>query len=117
LNGLYWKHLDALLESAEIIIDRPKGSPHPRYTFMIYPLDYGYLRGTASSDGAEIDVWLGSLPDRKCDAILCTADTVKRDVEVKLLVGCTEVEKATILDFHNSSSLMSAILVRRTQAA
>jgi inorganic pyrophosphatase len=28
---------------------------------MIYPLDYGYLEITTSSDGGGIDVWFGSL--------------------------------------------------------
>jgi inorganic pyrophosphatase len=112
---LYWSHLDALIQTSELVIDRPKGSPHPRFNFMIYPLDYGYLKGTSGSDGLEVDVWLGSRPDRSCDAILCTADTLKKDVEVKLLLGCTEEEKTTILDFHNFSSYMSAIMVRRAE--
>ena len=91
-----------LLITHTIIIDRPKGSSHPRYPHLIYPLDYGYLEGTTSADGDGTDVWLGSLitTDRVLTGILCTFDTLKRDLEIKLLIGCTEEDIQTIQDFH-----------------
>jgi inorganic pyrophosphatase len=109
----FWTYLDSLIQSAELVIDRPKGSAHPRYPPLIYPLDYGYLRGTTGGDGHELDVWCGSLPEKALDAIVCTVDLLKRDVEVKLLLGCTEDEKAIICDFHNDGEYMAAILVKR----
>jgi inorganic pyrophosphatase len=33
--------------------------------------------------------------------ILCTFDTLKRDAEIKLLIGCTEEDIQIIQDFHN----------------
>src|SRR5512137_2080542 len=92
VNATFWEYLDSLLRSAQIVIDRPRGSTHPRYPSYIYPLDYGYLEGTSAGDGQEIDVWRGSLPDKKLDAIVCTVDLLKEDAEIKLLVGCTEDE-------------------------
>lgn len=56
MNEAFWEALDVLLAGGEIVIDRPKGSAHPRYPHMIYPLDYGYLAGSASMDGGGIDV-------------------------------------------------------------
>ena len=56
----FWHGVTELLITNSLIIDRPKGSPHPRYPQMIYPLDYGYLENTTSADGGGIDVWLGS---------------------------------------------------------
>ena len=102
------------METSNIIIDRPKGSAHPRYTEYIYPLDYGYLDGTSSMDGEGIDVWRGSKSDLTLNAVLCTVDMVKRDSEIKLLLGCTEAEIQTILQFHNQSEMMRGMLVRRT---
>jgi len=102
-----------LLQSAELVIDRPQGSSHPRYPSMVYPLDYGYLKGTSSGDGNELDIWRGTGTKAKLDAIVCTVDLLKRDVEVKLLVGCTEEEKTTVRDFHNDGEHMAAILLRR----
>ena len=110
----FWSALDKLVETSNIIIDRPKGSAHPRYTEYIYPLDYGYLDGTSSMDGEGIDVWRGSKSDLTLNAVLCTVDLVKRDSEIKLLLGCTEAEIQTILQFHNQSEMMRGMLVRRT---
>ena len=96
-----------LLISNSIVIDRPRGSPHPRYPSVIYPLDYGYLDNTTSSDGSGIDVWVGSLnilmneDQRKTlTGILCTFDTLKRDAEMKLLVACSTEDIQIIRDFH-----------------
>ena len=109
----FWAALDKLAETSQIVIDRPKGSAHPRFTQYIYPLDYGYLEGTSSMDGEGIDLWLGTDPAGKLTAILCTVDLLKRDSEIKLLLGCTEEEIQTVLAFHNQSELMRGMLVRR----
>jgi len=113
MDSAFWQALDKLVERSEIVIDRPKGSAHPRYPHMIYPLDYGYLADTASMDGSGIDVWVGSLSERRLDAIVCTVDLIKRDSEIKLLIGCTEEEKQIVLDTHNDSEFMKGILIQR----
>jgi inorganic pyrophosphatase len=96
----YWKALELLLASHSLVIDRPRGSSHPRYSAAIYPLDYGYLEGTTSGDGAGIDVWRGTHADKSLTGILCTLDNIKRDAEIKLLVGCTADDLATIQQFY-----------------
>ena len=70
-NDNFWNTLDELVNYSEIIIDRPKGSTHPRFPNFIYSVDYGYLKNTSSMDGAGIDVWGGS-NEKKVDAIMCT---------------------------------------------
>lgn len=96
----------------EIVIDRPKGTSHPRYPDSIYPVDYGYLRDTASMDGSGIDVWVGT---GLCgiDAIICVAELVKGDSEIKILIDCTEEEKRLIFGVHNETENMKGVLVRR----
>lgn len=96
----------------EIVIDRPKGTSHPQYPDSIYPVDYGYLRDTASMDGSGIDVWVGT---GLCgiDAIICVADLVKGDSEIKILIDCTEEEKRLIFGVHNETENMKGVLVRR----
>ena len=105
----FWTHLEALVNSAELVIERPRGSRHPRLLSIVYPLDYGYLKGTSSSDGTAIDVWRGSLLVGHLDAVVCTVDVGKRDAEVKLLLGCTRTEKQAICAFHQSA--WSAVLL------
>lgn len=108
----FWQVMDTLIETSKIKIDRPKGSAHPRYPNIIYPLDYGYLENTTGGDGDGIDIWLGTLPDQKFDAIVCTADKHKRDSEIKVLLGCTQKEKETIVNFLLSNEV-GAFLINR----
>jgi inorganic pyrophosphatase len=103
----FWLSMTQLLSTNGVIIDRPRGSSHPHYPTIVYPLDYGYLENTTSADGGGIDVWLGSLntlTDERIPkiltGILCTFDTLKRDAEIKLLVGCSEDDIQVIRDFH-----------------
>ena len=112
-NIHFWQAVDKLVSSGKIVIDRPKGSTHPRYPHILYELDYGYIENTTSMDGSGIDLWRGSLPDAECDAIICTVDLLKRDSEIKLLIGCTEEEKQIAYEFHNRSEFMKGILIRR----
>ena len=108
----FWTALDELVSSSEIVIDRPKGSAHPRFPAFIYKVDYGYLKDTSSMDGAGIDVWVGS-GEKKIDAVMCVVDLRKRDSEIKILVGCTEEEKLEIYNTHNETEYMKGILIRR----
>lgn len=113
-NTDFWSHLQKLVESSQIVIDRPKGSAHPKYPDMVYPVDYGYLAGTTSSDGGGIDVWMGSLKPSSNEvcAVLCTVDLIKRDSELKILLNCNEDEMITIAQFVNDNSL-GCLLLRR----
>ncbi len=115
MKTLFWNRLDDLIKTQKIVIDRPKGKPHPKYPEMIFPLDYGYLEGTSSMDGGGIDLWLGTAPHRNLTAIACTIDTKKKDSEIKLIIGCTEEEISIIEAFHNRY-YQSGILVRRESA-
>jgi len=108
----FWDFLDRLIKSTRVRIDRPGGSRHPRFPEIKYPLDYGYLEGTTAADGGGIDVWMGVSRNYAITAIIVTVDLLKRDTEIKILLGCTEDEIQTILDFHNQK-YMRAMLVRR----
>ena len=111
-NEDFWKALDELVSNSEIVIDRPRGSAHPRFPNYIYKVDYGYLKDTASMDGAGIDVWVGS-GEKKIDAIMCIVDLMKKDSEIKILVGCTEEEKLEVYKTHNETQYMKGVLIRR----
>lgn len=108
----FWSALDELVMNSEIVIDRPKGTPHPRYPDFIYRVDYGYLKNTTSMDGEGIDVWVGT-GEKKIDAIMCIVDLMKKDSEIKILLGCTEEEKAVVYATHNETQYMKGILIRR----
>lgn len=94
------------------MIDRPRGSAHPRYPDLIYPLDYGYLGGTRAADGGGIDVWVGSAADRWVTGVLCTVDGVKRDAEIKVLLGCTPTEARQLCAFHTDGEQAARLWLR-----
>jgi inorganic pyrophosphatase len=112
MENEFWEYMERLVENSTIKIDRPKGSAHPRFPDLIYPLDYGYLKDTTSTDGGGLDVWVGAQTSARLEGIICTIDLNKKDIEIKLLIGCSEADLKTILDFHNSDA-MRAILIRR----
>jgi inorganic pyrophosphatase len=112
-NEKFWEAVDTLVSESKVVIDRPKGTHHPRFPSITYPVDYGYLENTTSPDGGGIDVWRGTDAAGKIDAIICTIDLMKKDSEIKLLIGCTPDERKMILEFHNESEYMKGILMER----
>lgn len=113
----FWIALETLVGQCEIVIDRPKGSRHPEWPAIVYPLDYGYLKGTTSMDGAGIDVWIGTRPDRRIVGVVCTVDLIKRDSEIKILIGCTPDESAAVMAFANADETMRGALIARAEVS
>ena len=110
----FWAKIDSLVQGSSVVIDRPKGSQHPRIPTLIYPLDYGFLSDTTSMDGHGVDVWIGSLKRRTVTGVVCTVDIGKRDAEVKILLGCTRMEQRRILSIHNfSGGTQAGMLISR----
>jgi inorganic pyrophosphatase len=108
--AMYWETLRRLVAENEIVIDRNKGSRHPRYPEMVYPLDYGYLAGTTTVDGGGIDIFVGSLAGEAIQGILTTVDLKKKDAEIKILYKCSAAEIKLALDLLNSR-YMSALFI------
>ena len=74
-------------QTITIKIDRPFGSKHPKHGF-IYPLNYGFIPGTVSGDGEELDCYVLGVFEPvkeftgKCIAIIHRTD----DEDDKLVV-------------------------------
>jgi inorganic pyrophosphatase len=108
----FWHGLDKLVKDRKIVIDRPKGMRHPTLPDIAYTIDYGYLEGTSADDGSGVDVWMGSMDEKKVTAVINTVDLYKMDAEVKILISCTPEEQEEILGIHDSSR-QHAIIVKR----
>lgn len=78
-----------LLKTVHVVVDRPLGSRHPERPDLIYPVNYGYLPGTVSGDGEEIDAYIlgASVPVREYDGIVIAVVRRKNDAEDKLVVA------------------------------
>ena len=107
-NGYFWQKIDSLVLSTHVVISQEQGTHHPKYLNMVYPVNYGYL-----ADTDEIKVFKGSLKKSSIDAVMIVGDILKRDLEVKLLLGCTPEEELEILRFINQTDYQKGILVRR----
>ena len=114
LSDRVWAALDALVDGSTIEIDRPRGSRHPRRPDIVYPLDYGFLERTTAGDGDGVDVWLGSDGARDLRGVLLAVDTLKRDVELKLLLGCSDTEMKIALDVTNTGDQTAQLFTRST---
>jgi inorganic pyrophosphatase len=112
-NNDFWKYINRLVKDNEIIIDRPKETRHQKYNDIIYKLDYGYIKNTKTTDGGGIDVFRGSLHNKNVSTIICTIDLLKKDIEIKILIGCTVIEKREIYEFLNESEYMKAIVIEK----
>ena len=110
MNEQFYSSLDDLVATNGYSVDRPKGSAHPRYPEYIYPVNYGYINTTKSTDGAEIDAWIGTSGSSVTGII--ALDPVKGDSEMKVCIGCTQSEKSLALEANNRGT-MTAILIDR----
>ena len=89
-----------------IIIDRSLGSKHPKHDF-VYEINYGYVPGTQSTDGEELDAYyLGvSRPlhtaEGRCIAIIhrLNDDDDKLVVVPKTQIDLTNSEIAEAVNF------------------
>lgn len=106
----YFLALQKIVDSSNIKIDRPKNSMHPRYPDYTYPLDYGYLEGTKSQDGGGIDVWCGSEERSIISGILIIIDPIKKDSEIKVLLGCS-YEEMKLTEACSNRGDMRAMLI------
>jgi inorganic pyrophosphatase len=72
----------------EVIIDRPIGSKHPKFGFN-YEVNYGFVPGTKSSDGEELDAYLLGIdkPIDKATGICIAIIHRTNDNEDKLVVA------------------------------
>lgn len=113
-NAAFWKNLQELVSTSQLHIDRPKQSSHPRFPELIYPYDYGELLGTQGGDGQGIDIWLGRLDGPKTVVgLLATADTLKKDTELKIMLDCTPEQMQEIADWYNKVMNLPCLLVAR----
>ncbi len=108
-----WADWESRIRADGITLDRPRGATHPRFPEIIYPLDYGYVNATRSTDGEEVDVFVGTAGTGLV-GLLVTTDFRKGDREVKLLYDCSAEEIYLANGFINfDRSLMEGRLVLR----
>lgn len=110
-NAYFWQKVDTLLLSSSINVKCKKGTSHIKYPTMNYPLDFGYIGEDKNSDGS-ISFYLGSKSD-ECDTMIVAVDILSKEIDVKLLIGCSEQEEDEVIRFLNHTDFQKTIIVRR----
>ena len=112
-NQLHWADWERHIETRGVTIERPRTTAHPDYSSIVYPLDYGYVNDTQSTDGEPLDVFVGQGTTGLVGAIL-TTDHRQHDREAKLLYDCTPTDVYTAHGFINyDRTLLEGVLVLR----
>ncbi|BBM73653.1 inorganic diphosphatase [Rhodothermus marinus] len=112
-RSLHWEAWEQLIRQNGWTIDRPYRSRHPLFPEIIYPIDYGYINGTRSSDGEPVDLFVGRGHRGLVGAIL-TIDRRRSKREVKFLYNCTAEEVYLVNGFINfDRRLLEGFLVLR----
>ena len=62
------KSISYLGQIVEVTMDRPLGSKHPKHGF-VYEANYGYIAGTTSGDGEELDAYFLGVDDSRPKAV------------------------------------------------
>ncbi|MDO5122717.1 MAG: inorganic pyrophosphatase [Erysipelotrichaceae bacterium] len=98
-------------------IDRPLGSPHPRFPDMIYPINYGYVNGMTAGDGQEQDAYvLGTdKPLKTFEGKVIAVYHRLNDVEDKWIVsidGTDYTDEEILQAIHFQEQYFEGVLVR-----
>ena len=112
-----WASWEAIIESNGYTIDRPYRSKHPSFPEIIYPINYGFINNTVSTDREEVDLFIGTARNKLVAAIV-TTDFRKGDREWKLIYNCTPEEVYLVHGFINfNPTLMTGHLIMRRPMA
>ncbi len=112
-NAFFWQKVDTLYLSSGFRQTRKKGDVHPVFKNLIYPTDYGHVADTKSVSGEGVSVYAGSLSRNVITALVVAADILAKELDVKVLVGCTDEEVDDVLRFLNQTDYQKTVLIRR----
>ena len=112
-NAFFWQKLDTMIFTLDYRQIRAVGDVHPEYPNLIYPLEYGYLDDPDRDGHVVAKVFKGSLDTRKSDEIIVCVDILKKNFDIKILMGCTPEEQTKVLEFLNQTAFQKTVLIRR----
>lgn len=112
-SAYFWQKVDTLYLSSGYTIARKKGDRHPQFTNLVYPVDYGYVNETKSTNGEGLSLYAGTENRNRITSLVMAVDILSREMDVKILVGCTPQEEEAVLRYLNQTDYQKTILVRR----
>ena len=110
-NAFFWQKVDTLLYSSKIVITKEVDETHNEYPNMSYPVAYGFLEAE-NGNTKTVNVYQGK-HGNLVTGLIVTVDILKKDMAIKLLVGCDEKEEQLILFFLNQTDFQKTVLIKR----
>jgi len=111
-NAYFWQKIDTLYLSGNLVMTRKKGERHPEFSNLVYPTDYGRLEDTNAVNKG-VSVYVGSGSKTKISGLIIAADILVKELDVKILAGCTDEEIEQILRFLNQTDYQKTVLIKR----
>ncbi len=112
-NAFFWQKVDSLYLSGTRKIIKKKGEIHDTFKNLVYPLDYARIEDMKSVSGHGVAVYLGSENRNKVSALVVAADILEKELDVKVLAGCTEEEIEEVLRYLNQTEFQKTVLIKR----
>ena len=109
-NAFFWQKVDTLFHSSSVKITKKKGDHHDEFHNLVYPMKY--LTDTKGSNGNGISVYVGS-GSSKVSALVVACDILMKELDVKMLIGCSEEEIEEVLRFLNQTEFQKTVLIKR----
>ncbi len=112
-NAFFWQKVDTLYLSGTRKVIKKKGEVHDTFKNLVYPLDYARIEDMKSVSGHGVAVYLGSENRNKVSALVVAADILEKELDVKVLAGCTEEEIEEVLRYLNQTDFQKTVLIKR----
>ena len=112
-NALFWQKVDSLFLSGTKTLMKKKGEHHDTYNNLVYPVDYSRIVDMKSPSAHGVAVYMGSGNRNSVTGLIVAADILEKELDVKLLAGCTDEEIEDVLRYLNQTEFQKTIVIRR----
>lgn len=109
-NAYFWQKIDTLYLSSGYTLSKKKGETHDTFKNMIYPTNYGKVQANSEQG---ISIYVGTGDKNKVTALVIAADILEKELDVKILAGCSPEEEDAILRFLNQTDYQKTVLIHR----
>ena len=112
-NAFFWQKVDSLFLSGTKTLMKKKGEHHDTYNNLVYPVDYSRIVDMKSPSAHGVAVYMGSGNRNSVTGLIVAADILEKELDVKLLAGCTDEEIEDVLRYLNQTEFQKTIVIRR----
>lgn len=110
-NAYFWQKIDAAFISGDYKKLYTKGTKHPLYPSLVFPVDYGHIT-TNDDEKSSMKAFKGNGEQTVQSVVVC-ANLLEKDLSAILLIGLEDHQEEEVLKFLNSTDFQKAVIIRR----